>query len=294
MASGSARSKVVVIVGPTASGKSGLAIQTAKSSKGEIISADSLTIYKDMNIGTAQPTPKEQAGIKHWGFDLLGPGKRWTAADFKQYAEQKIGEITDKGRLPIVVGGTGLYVDGLIFDFSYSSEANPALRQKLESKTVEQLQAMIKRRGYAMPTNATNKRHLIGVIERRGHVGSKLKKLPSHIILVGMLPETETLKQRIGQRVEQMFDDGLVAETKKLIKIYGRDSLLAKAKVAYGPVVEFIEGQLDLEQAKERLKVVHWQYARRQRTWLKRNQYIKWFDNPQVAHRFIRGEIAKK
>jgi tRNA dimethylallyltransferase len=129
-------SKTLVIVGPTAGGKTGAAIEIAKELGGEIISADSRAIYKGMDIGTAKPTPEEQSGIPHWGIDLVDPDERFTAADFKNYAEQKIQEILARGNLPIVVGGTGLYVDALIYNYTFSKEAKASQsdREEIEHK----------------------------------------------------------------------------------------------------------------------------------------------------------------
>ncbi|MDR0979571.1 MAG: tRNA (adenosine(37)-N6)-dimethylallyltransferase MiaA [Candidatus Nomurabacteria bacterium] len=128
--------KVLVIVGPTASGKTGVAIGLAQKLGGEIISADSRAIYKSMDIGTAKPIPEEQAGVPHWGIDLVNPDERFTAADFKAYAEQKIAEILARGHLPIIVGGTGLYVDALIYNYTFSEQAKTTQsdRQSLEHK----------------------------------------------------------------------------------------------------------------------------------------------------------------
>ncbi len=167
MAATPSRPKLLVIVGPTASGKSELALNIAKKYNGEIIAADSRTVYRDMNIGTAKPSLDDQKALLHWGLDLVNPGQRFTAADFKQYAEAKIVDIQKRGKLPLLVGGTGLYIDSVLFDFGFLADFDPKLRKELEQLSVQDLQKIIKQRGYTMPTNYQNKRYLIRVIETK-------------------------------------------------------------------------------------------------------------------------------
>ena len=150
--------KYVVIVGPTASGKTGLSIKIAKKYGGEVIAADSRTVYQGLNIGTAKPTVAEQQGIQHWGFDLVGPGASFSVADFKQYATDTMKDIRARNNLPIIVGGTGLYVDALVYDFSLA-EPNLELRRELYHLGVIELQGRIRDKGLLMPVNNQNKRH---------------------------------------------------------------------------------------------------------------------------------------
>lgn len=291
MATGAQRPKLLVVVGPTASGKSALAMRLAKELGGEIICADSLTVYKHMDIGTAKPTKADQKEIKHWGLDLVGPGQRFTAAQFKHNAQGWVADIQSRSKLPIVAGGTGLYVDSLIFDFSFGGSANPKQRRKLEKLTSDELQNLIKHKAYLMPSNTQNRRHLIRTIERKGKIDTQDESLASHIILVGLLPSDEKLKNRISLRVEEMFKGGLRQETERLLNEYGHESLLAKAKVAYGPVVEYLSKDIGQAQAKQKLKTAHWQYARRQKTWFKRNKFIHWFDSIDSAARYVQSQL---
>lgn len=293
MATASRRPKFVVIAGPTACGKSSLAIRIAKRFNGEIISADSLTVYKRMDIGAAKPPLAQRQGVKHWGFDLVGPGQRFTAAQFKRYALDKMADIQARGKLPVIAGGTGLYIDALLFDFSFAKPASARQRQQLEAKTTAQLQALIKRRGWPMPANARNRRHLIRTIERRGRTGSRQPKPPADALIIGLLPDNGGLRQKIADRVHAMFQDGLVDETRGLIKLYGADSLVAKAKVAYGPVVEYLAGHQTLAEAEQGLATAHWQYARRQKTWFRRNKFIHWFNNQAGAEAHIARQLNK-
>jgi tRNA dimethylallyltransferase len=165
--------ELVAIVGPTASGKSGLAMETARRFYGEIIAADSRTIYKGMDIGTAKPSKADQAEIPHWGLDLVEPGQGFSAQKFKVYANQKITDINLRGKLAILVGGTGLYMDSVLYDFQFGPAADAEQRSALERLNVEQLQIIIEQKGLARPENIKNKRHLIRTIERRGQAGTK-------------------------------------------------------------------------------------------------------------------------
>ena len=188
---------LLVIVGPTASGKSALAMRIAEEFGGEIICADSRTVYRGMDIGTAKPTKEEQAKVKHWGLDLVQLNQRFTVADFKKYAEDAIEDIQNRGKLPILVGGTGLYIDAVLFNFSFRRGNKISDRLIYSQKTIEELQAIIKEKGYPMPENKQNKRHLIRTIETKGHKGSRQTKLHKTVLLVGLLPEEEMLKQKI-------------------------------------------------------------------------------------------------
>ncbi|OYW84146.1 tRNA dimethylallyltransferase, partial [Candidatus Saccharibacteria bacterium 32-49-10] len=149
---------LIIIVGPTASGKTALAIELAEEFHGEIICADSRTIYKNMNIGTAKPTQAEQDRVSHWAIDIVPPGERFTAADFKEYALEKIDEIRRHGHVPFLVGGTGLYIDAVIFDYKFGADANMSLRQQLNEKSVSELQSYCREHNIPLPENHLNKR----------------------------------------------------------------------------------------------------------------------------------------
>ena len=148
---------LVVIVGPTASGKTAVAIELAGRFDGEIICADSRTIYKGMDVGTAKPSAKEQAAVPHWGLDLVEPGERFTAADFQRYAVAKIAEFRARGRVPFLVGGTGLYVDAVLFGYEFGPEATARQRQELEGWSLLQLQEYCVKNNIKLPENSQNK-----------------------------------------------------------------------------------------------------------------------------------------
>lgn len=285
--------ELVVIVGPTASGKSALAMAIAKHFNGEIIAADSRTIYKGMDIGSAKPSSADRRQVPHWGLDLAEPNEQYSVAKYKEYAIEKISEIKARGRLPILVGGTGLYVDAVIFDFSFVS-SEVAERHELESKNEMELQTIIKQRGYEMPKNMKNKRHLIRTIERRGHQGQSRHEPLSGDLLIGLMPSEKALKESIDQRAETMFKSGVVNEADKLLKQYGKPTLLKTGGIVYKICADMLEGKYDQPTAKELFKKADWQYARRQRTWFKRNKFIQWHNNPEAAFLSVKNLLNNK
>ncbi|MBI2589193.1 tRNA (adenosine(37)-N6)-dimethylallyltransferase MiaA [Candidatus Saccharibacteria bacterium] len=286
----STKCQLLTIVGPTASGKSALALQIAKEFNGEIVAADSRTIYKGMDIGTAKPSAEDRRKIRHFGLDLIEPGESFNAHKFKIYAECKIADIVRRGKLPILVGGTGLYVDGVVFDFGFLPKAGARLRQQLESMSVERLQAKITQFGYKMPENRQNKRHLIRTIETQGRSGSSSPKPNVGTMIIGLkLPDGE-LKQRIAKRAHANFD-GLVEETKTLVSQYGEPKLKKTGGIPYLTALDYLAGELNHNQAIEQIIAAEWQYARRQKTWFKRNPFIKWFSSADEA--FLAVKSAK-
>ena len=282
MASASEKSKIVVIVGPTASGKSSLAMKIAEKFNGEIICADSRTIYRGMNVGTAKPSLKDQKRIPHWGLDLLDPGQSYSAARFKKYADAKIAEIKARGCVPILVGGTGLYIDSIIFDFKFPKN-DLSSRQKLEGHSVEELQQIIKQHSYKMPENYKNKRYLIRAIERAGEGGSSISAPKPGTILVGLRLSDNVLRANINKRAETMFEQGIVKETRGLIDKYGKQKLLTNGGIIYKVCLDIIDGKMNEPTAIALFKNADWQYARRQKTWFRRNKFIQWFPNEESA-----------
>jgi tRNA dimethylallyltransferase len=286
MATGATKPKLVVIVGPTASGKSDLAMSIAKKLDGEIIAADSRTIYKGMDIGTAKPSKADQEAIPHWGLDLIEPGKSFSAAQYKSFAQAKITEVQRRNKLPILVGGTGLYIDAVIFDFGFKNAADPKLRQQLEELSISDLQSKIHQLNLNMPENRQNKRHLIRKIELKGEVVTRRKSPLPKTVIVGIDFTPLQLKQRINDRIEDNFVN-LVEEARNLLNTYGGEQLMLTAGIPYSAAIDFTEANKTKVQAIEAIKIAEWQYARRQKTWLKRNNFINWFDSPENAEKFI-------
>ena len=282
---------LVVIVGPTASGKSATAMRIAEEFRGEIICADSRTIYKGMDVGTAKPTTADREAIPHWGLDLVEPGESFTAADFKYYAQQKIAEIRARGGLPVLVGGTGLYVDGVIFDYEFVA-ASPELRQKLEGMSLDELKEYCVNNNVSLPENHQNRRYVIRAIERQNVSGKRLMEPVPNTIIVGIATERDELRARIAARSEQLFETGMVEEATMLGKKYGWNSEAMTGNI-YRLVKQFLDGEFDKNELKERFIISDWQLAKRQLTWLKRNPFITWKPLDE-AYRYIKQELQSR
>jgi tRNA dimethylallyltransferase len=283
---------LIVVVGPTASGKTGLAIELAHEYGGEIISADSRAIYKHMNIGTAKPSRQERKGVPHWGLDLLEPGERFSAADFKHYANQKIDEIRQRGHVPFLVGGTGLYVDAVVFDYRFGPPADDARRQALEILSIEELKDYCISHNVVLPENIRNKRYLIRAIEQQG-VNQQRNVIPrDDAIIVGIATDRVILRQRIEKRIEQIFEDNVVDEATRLGKIYGWDNEAMTGNI-YPVVHQYLQGSVSFEEMKARCVTLDWRLAKRQLTWLRRNPYIVW-KNLAEARQYLRPSLANE
>ena len=233
--------KVLVILGPTGSGKTGLAVEVAlavakkrgEKCAAEIISADSRAIYKGMDIGTAKPTKEERCGVPHWGIDLVLPTERFTAVDFQRYARQKIAEIEARGHLPIIVGGTGLYIDALVYDYKFNDDVKKTCSDRRE--------------------------------------------ICSDYVMVGIKWQREELKRRLLARSRNLFAQDIEAETRQLVERYGLDCPALTADI-YPIVWEMMSGQISREEAIRRNATKDWQLAKRQLTWFKRNKNIHWLE----------------
>lgn len=287
-----ATAPLVVIVGPTASGKTGLAIDLAKRFNGEIICADSRTVYKGMDIGTAKPTVAERTTVSHWGLDLVEPGEKFTAYDFKVYADTKIEEIRMRGRVPFLVGGTGLYIDAVVLGYEFADSFDGILRSSLENKTLEELYNYCEKNNILLPENNKNKRHIINAILRK-NVSVKSGSEPNeNTIVVGITTEKEVLLARMRKRAEQLFNDGVVSEAITLGKKYGWEAEVLKSN-AYRVVRESLYAPTSQEEMIDRTVILDWQLAKRQLTWLKRDTFIHWFSIDE-AREYLAKRLAMK
>ncbi len=292
MASGMERteSPLVVIVGPTASGKTSLAITLARELGGEIICADSRTIYKGMDIGTAKPSVGEQTAVSHWGIDLVEPGERFTAADFKQYALEKIAEIRARGKVPFLVGGTGLYIDAVLFDYQFGRDSDVLKRRELEQKSIEELQIYCSENNIQLPENKNNKRYLIRAIEQKGINAQRQCAPISTSIIVGIATDMNALRTKIASRSEQILTNGVVEEAIILGKKYGWQSEAMTGNI-YPLIRSYIEGGQSLEVVQTSFVTMDFRLAKRQLTWFRRNPYIVWLALDDAAP-YIRSRFA--
>ncbi len=241
------KAPILVIVGPTASGKTGLAIDVAlelakNGHECEIISADSRAIYKGMDIGTAKPTPEEMQGVPHWGIDLVEPNDRFTVVDFVEYARAKIAEIRARGHFPIIAGGTGLYVDALVYDYHFND---------VVKKTYSDREAM-----------------------------------SDEYLVVGIDWERDVLRGRLLQRAYKLFEQPIEEETLRMVEEYGWDSQAMKSDI-YPICWEMMRGNISREEAVKLNAVDDWHLAKRQLTWFKRNKNIVWMPLNGAKERII-------
>ena len=269
---------LIVIVGQTASGKTRLAIEVALRCNGEIICADSMTIYRNMNIGTAKPSTEEQERVKHHLLDIVDPNEKFTVHDFKVRAQKTIQDIIDRGKVPILVGGSGLYIDAVLYDYQFRPSVPLSIREKYEKYSVEELQAELIERGIPMPENSVNKRYLI----RSAEVGSLApaeRKMRPNTYIFGINIDPSEQKVRSKLRLEEMLAQGLVDEVRALGDLYGWDIAPMQAP-SYRSFHGFIMNEYEMGEAKEKCLQYEAQIAKKQRTWFKRNKSIQWYSDP--------------
>lgn len=283
-------------------GKSNLAIELAKQINGEIISADSMQIYKDMNIGTAKVTPKEMSGIKHYMIDFLSPEERYNVSEYKIAAEKCIEEILTKGKIPIIVGGTGLYIDALIYGIEFQKEKfDEKYREKLnniaENEGLEKLYTeAVKIDPIAMEKISKNdKKRIIRVLEIY-HKTGKTKteqekesrkngvKYNYHVFAIDM--ERNILYDRINKRVDMMISEGLIEEVKNILEKYKKFPT-AMQGLGYKEVIEYIDGKITKEEMIEKIKKETRHYAKRQLTWFRKNKETIWIDGQNLIQNNI-------
>jgi len=234
--------KMIVIVGTTASGKTALAMDLAIQFNGEIICADSRTVYKGLDIGTAKPTMQDRLNVRHHLLDIVSPNQSFTVADFKRRANDAITDIASRGKLPILAGGSGLYIDSVLFDYSFSPDTR--MRDPINSRHAHKSSTGIR------------------------------KSLRENTLLIGLDTEPEILKERISKRVDQMVRDGFIGEVREVESQYPNSKALHAP--GYKAFLEYLRGEKTLDEAKSLFIHKDMRLAKRQRTWFRRNKSIQW------------------
>lgn len=285
------QSPLIVIVGPTASGKSALAVSLASKFNGEIICADSRTLYTGMDIGTAKPNPIERKQVVHHLLDQFTLDKQVTAADFKLLAQTAIKEVTAKKKLPFLVGGTGLYVDAILYDFDFAERSDPVTRARLQTMDVAELQSELARRNIPLPHNERNPRHLIRQIETGGTMPTQTV-LRGNTLVIGIDCDSLILRGNIKNRVEAMFNRGLEQEVRALVEDYGWSDTLLQT-IGYKEFAPYFADKISLLEVKALVEKNTVQYAKRQRTWFRRNKSIHWIQKEEQSVDLITSLMNK-
>ncbi|MCM3667803.1 tRNA (adenosine(37)-N6)-dimethylallyltransferase MiaA [Mesobacillus maritimus] len=286
------KEKLLVLIGPTAVGKTKLSIQLAKQFNGEIISGDSMQIYKGMDIGTAKITPEEMEDIPHHLIDIRNPEDPFSVAEFQELVRGKITEITARGKLPMIVGGTGLYIQSILFDYQFTEAASDSeFRQELERVAEEKGNEELHNRLREVDPNSAerihpnNVRRVIRALEIHHCTGKTMTayqaeqqpELLYETCLLGLTMDREWLYERINKRVDIMMDQGLVEEVKELYDKGLRDCQSIQA-IGYKELYDYFDGKVSLEEAIENLKQNSRRYAKRQLTWFRNKMEVKWFE----------------
>ena len=304
--------KVIVICGPTASGKTSLSIELAKKINGEIVSCDSMQIYKDMTIGTAKPTKEEMDGIKHYLLDFVSPDQRYSVAEYKKDAENAIEKIISEGKVPIVVGGTGLYLEALIYNIEYQNiEEDMEYRNKLYEIEREQGLSKLYEMASKIDSKAMEKispndkkricrvleiYHLTGKTKTELEEESRKNEPKYNYKLFGITMDREKLYERINLRVDIMINQGLIDEVKNLLEKYNNFPT-AMQGLGYKEVVEYLNGLITKDEMIDKIKMETRRYAKRQLTWFRKYKNLIWInglDDVQNNIKIILEEYSEK
>lgn len=291
-------SKIVAVVGPTASGKTALAVKLAKRFNGEVISADSMQVYKGMDIATAKPDENEMSGIPHHLISIISPDEEFSVSIFKTLAEKAIEDISSRGKLPIIAGGTGLYIDALLnnttfLDNTKNDEIRSKLQKRAESEGAEALykELLEKDPQTAEKIHPNNVLKIVRALEilyssgktlTEQNAESHLEKSPYESLIIGLnAKERDYLYNRINSRVEKMVDMGLVEECRAF---YSQSfAHTAVQAIGYKEIKPYIDGEITLDEAKDNLKQSTRRYAKRQLTWFRRNEKINWLNIDEMS-----------
>jgi tRNA dimethylallyltransferase len=311
------KQKLIVLIGPTAVGKTKLSIELAKKFNGEIISGDSMQIYKGMDIGTAKITREEMEGIRHHLIDVKEPEESFSTAEFQELVRKKIDEISARGKMPMIVGGTGLYIQSAIYDYHFTdAPSDPEFRRTLEEEAEEKGPVSLHEKldkvdpesaSRIHPNNVRRVIRALEIIHCTGKTAGELQadqspELMYDTALIGLMMERELLYRRINLRVDLMMEQGLLEEVKYLYNNGLRDCQSIQA-IGYKELYDYFDDKVSLDEAIENLKQNSRRYAKRQLTWFRNKMNVEWFDMSEShdaekkfaeISRFIEGKLKIK
>jgi len=288
--------KLIIILGLTASGKSGLAIELAKKFEGEVISADSRQIYREMDIGTGKVTEKEKKGIPHYLLDVASPKRRFTVVQYRKKAREAIDKIFRKNKTPILCGGTGFYIQAVV-DGIFIPEVKPdwRLRKKLAKRSSEELYKKLKKLDSqrAKTIDDKNKRRLIRALEiviktKKPIPSLKKEPLPYPVLIIGIKRKEEELKKLIEKRFFQWLDQGLIKEIKHLRRLGLSWKKIEEFGIHYRVLAQYTQKKIDHQEMIENSLKELWNYAKRQKTWFKKDKRIRWIKNQKEAEKLVK------
>jgi len=282
---------IIIIGGPTATGKTAVGISLAKLYNGEVISADSMQVYKQMSIGTAAPSEEEISGIAHYLVAEINPDKEYNVSVFKSKAEKYINDIISRGKVPIIIGGTGLYIDALLYNYNLGkkpedNKIRTELEDKLKTYGAEYMHDILKKldRAEAEKIHKNNTKRVLRALEiyytakaAKSETVKKSEPVYNAVYICLNYEPRSLLYERINKRVDIMFDMGLLAEAKRLYEQNYDKSLPSMQAIGYKELFEYFDGNIELEEAKELIKKRTRNYAKRQLTWFKNNKDVKFF-----------------
>ncbi len=290
--------KIIVILGPTTSGKSDLAVRLAKQFSGEVVSADSRQVYKGMDLGSGKITKKEMSGVPHHLLDVSDPKKIYSVANYQKKAHQTIAGILKRQKLPIIVGGTGFYIQSIVDNISLPKvPPNKTLRRELEKKSATEMFHLLKKMDLERAKNIDNKNphRLIRAIEIAKHLGQVpvLKKEQKYNALeIGISVPYEQLEKNISVRLDKRLKKGMIREVKKLHEDGLSWKRLESFGLEYSFIARFLQKKITKEEMLQGIKTESLKYAKRQMTWFKKDRRIVWLEKPEVAEKLIKDFLV--
>ena len=268
-------SKIIVIAGPTGVGKTKLSISLAKKYNAEIINADSVQVYKYLNIGSAKATEDEKEGLTHHLLDIKNLDEEYSVYDYQKDCREKINEITNRGKNVIIVGGTGLYIKAALYNYEFNKEENNY--ETYDEYTNDELYEMLLKKDQNTQIHKNNRQRVIRFLNKKQNTNTVSNKLLYDVVFIGLTTDRSLLYEKINARVDKMISEGLVDEVSSLYQQYPNSKIL-KSAIGYREIVEYLDGNCTLDDAIEKIKQDSRRYAKRQYTWFNNQMDIEWFN----------------